>query len=68
MSEEKKEKPKRQQVAGKLLPRQKAIGLDAHLKVTTWRGWKRSQLFEMPHFSFFPSLAASCVGVFFFFF
>jgi hypothetical protein len=38
-----------------------------HLKVTSWGGGKCSQLIETPHFSFVPSLAASCVGVFLFF-
>jgi hypothetical protein len=68
MSEEKR---KSLQVAGTVVPRQKAIGCCArerlHLKVTSWGGGKRSQIVETPHCSFLPSLAASCVGVFLFF-
>jgi hypothetical protein len=37
------------------------------LKVSPWGGGKRSQLIETPHLSFLPSVAASCVGLFFFF-
>ncbi len=38
-----------------------------YLKVTSWEGGKRSRLVETPHFSFLPSLAASCVAAFLFF-
>jgi hypothetical protein len=38
-----------------------------YLKVTSWGGGKRCQLLETPHFAFLPSLAASCVAVFLFF-
>jgi len=66
-----KEKPKSLQVAGTLVPRQKTIGCCArerlHLKVTSWGGGNRSQLLETSHLSFLPSLAASCVGVFLYF-
>jgi hypothetical protein len=44
-----------------------AQGRKLHLKVTCWGGGKRSQIFGTPHFSFLPSLAASCVGVILFF-
>jgi hypothetical protein len=67
MSEEKTE-TKKSTSCRYVVPRQKAIGCCAwerlHLKVTSWGRGKRSQLFETPHFSFLPSLAASCVGVF----
>jgi hypothetical protein len=43
------------------------LGRKLHLKVTSWGGGKRSQLMGTPHFSFLPSVAASCVGVFLFF-
>jgi hypothetical protein len=66
-----KEEPKSLQVAGTVVPRQKVIGCCAREKAasksTSWGGGKRSQLFETPHFSFLPSLAACCVGVFLFF-
>jgi hypothetical protein len=44
-----------------------AQGRKLYLNVISWGGGKRSQLFETPHFSFLPSLAASRVGVFLFF-
>jgi hypothetical protein len=66
-----KEKEKIPQVAGTRVPRQKAIGCCAREKAasksTSWGGGKRSQLFDTPHFSFLPSLAPSCLGVFLFF-
>jgi hypothetical protein len=42
------------------------LGRTLDLKVTSWGCGKRSQLMETPHFSFLPSLAASCVGLFIF--
>jgi hypothetical protein len=66
-----KEKPKSLQVAGTLVPRQKAIGCCAREKDASKShlvgGGKRSQLFETPHFSFLPSVAASCIAMFLFF-
>ncbi len=44
-----------------------AEGTKLYLKVTSWEGVKRSRLVEAPHFSFLPSLAASCVAAFLFF-
>jgi len=61
-----KQEPKVLQVAGTPVPRQKAIGCcareNAASKSHLLGGGKRSQLIETPHFSFLPSLAASCVG------
>jgi hypothetical protein len=55
-----KEKPKFLQVAGTLVPRQKAVRHCArerlHLKVPSWGGGKRSQLFENATF-FLPSVS-----------
>jgi hypothetical protein len=58
-----KEKPKSLQSAGISA----TLGRTLDLKVTSWGCGKRSQLMETPHFSFLPSLAASCVGLFIFF-
>jgi hypothetical protein len=71
MSEEKRETKKVYKLQVRWHPDRKKVVVaqwrKLHPKVTFWGGGKRSQLFETPHFSFLPSLAASCVAVFLFF-
>jgi len=71
MSEEIKRNPKvyKVQVLGYRDKKQllATLGRTLDLKVTSWGCGNRSQLIETPHFSFLPSLAASCVGLFIYF-
>jgi hypothetical protein len=66
-----KEKPKNLQGAGIRVPKQKALACyareNAASKSHLLGRWKTQSAHRTPHLSFLPSVAASCVGLFFFY-